>query len=69
MNSPGSTEDNGLIAGVAFLIGGTVALVTRHLTYKGGSVDGPLVTFIGVSFMVLGVIFLALHIRNRFRKQ
>jgi len=69
MNAPESESNTGLIAGVVFLFGGTLALVTGQASYKGGYIEGPLATFVGISFIVFGVVFLGLHIRHRTRKR
>jgi hypothetical protein len=69
MNSPERTDNTGLVAGVVLLFGGTLALVTGQASWRGHETEGPLATAAGIAFLILGVVFLALHIRNRIRNR
>ena len=69
MNSPEKIYNTGLFAGIALLFGGTLALVTGRASLKGHTVQGPLAVAAGTGFVLLGLVFLALHIRARIRNR
>ena len=69
MTSPERTDNTGLVAGVVLLFGGTLALMTGHASWRGHETEGPLATAAGTAFLILGVVFIVLHLRNRMRNR
>jgi hypothetical protein len=69
MISPERTDNTSLVAGVVLLFGGTLALMTGHAGWRGHETEGPLATAAGTAFLILGVVFIVLHLRNRMRNR
>jgi hypothetical protein len=69
MNPPEKRDNTGVVAGMVLLFGGTLALFTGDASWRGHHVEGPLATVVGVSFLLFGAAFVALHIRNRTRNR
>ena len=65
MNSRERIDNTSLVAGVVLLFGGALALVTGHASWRGHETEPSLATPAGVIFIILGVVFLLLYVRNR----
>ena len=69
MNSRERTDSTSLVAGVVLLFGGAVALLTGHASWRGHEIEDSLATPAGLAFIVLGLVFLSLYVRNRIRNR